>query len=86
MPDRRMDLRTLVEFALSALPQELGCDTCGDYLAAYAEYQLGGEIPPSTLKGVGEHLERCDACLEEFERLLDAMRAAKEYLGEGPQS
>lgn len=70
----QVDLRALVDLAFSALPQELGCDTCADYLAAYAEYRLGGQMPPDTLKGVGEHLERCQACLEEFERLLDALR------------
>ena len=81
-----MDFRTLVEGALSALPEELGCDSCGEYLAAYAEYRLGGEAPPDALKGVGEHLERCDACLEEFERLLDAMRAAERHLRADSQS
>lgn len=73
MAERNPAVKALMEQALSVLPQELGCDSCAEYLAAYADYRLGGTMPPDSLKGVGEHLDRCDACLEEFRLLLDAM-------------
>jgi hypothetical protein len=75
MAEQNPNVKALVEQALSVLPQEMGCDSCADYLAAYADYRLGGKMPPDSLKGVAEHLDRCDACLEEFKLLLDTMRA-----------
>lgn len=38
-------------------------------------------MPPDSLKGVGEHLDRCDACLEEFKLLLDGVQAADDRIG-----
>ena len=74
------NLKALMEQALSALPQELGCDSCSDYLAAYAQFHLGGVRPPDSLKGVGEHLERCNVCLEEFKLLIEAVQGADDHL------
>ncbi len=82
MAERNRGIKALVEQALSVLPQELGCDRCAEYLAAYADYRLCGKMPPDSLKGVGEHLDRCDACLEEFELLLDSMQGSDDHLGE----
>ncbi len=81
MAKQNPSVRALVEQALSVLPQELGCDSCAEYLAAYADYRLGGKMPPDSLKGVGEHLDRCDACLEEFKLLLDGVQAADDRIG-----
>ena len=81
MAEQRPGVKALVEQALSVLPQELGCDSCADYLAAYADYRLGGRTPPDSLKGVGEHLDRCEACLEELKLLLDAVQGARDSLG-----
>lgn len=52
MAKQNPSVRALVEQALSVLPQELGCDSCAEYLAAYADYRLGGKMPPDSLKGV----------------------------------
>ena len=82
MAERNPAVKALVDQALSALPQELGCDSCAEYLAAYAEYRLGGTRPPDSLKGVGDHLDRCEFCLEEFKLLLDAILGADHHLGE----
>ena len=38
MAKQNPSVRALVEQALSVLPQELGCDSCAEYLAAYADY------------------------------------------------
>jgi hypothetical protein len=81
MAERNPAVKALVEQALSVLPQELGCDSCAEYLAVYADYRLGGTMPPDSLKGIGEHLDRCDACFEEFKLLLDAMLGADDHLG-----
>ncbi len=61
MAERNPGVKALVEQALSVLPKELGCDSCAEYLAAYADYHLGGKMPPDSLKGVGEHLVRIPA-------------------------
>ena len=49
MAERNPGVKALVEQALSVLPKELGCDSCAEYLAAYADYYLGGKMPPDSL-------------------------------------
>jgi len=59
---------------LAVLSHEIGCDDCFEYVATYAEYRLAGSPPPDPMAVVGEHLERCRFCQEEFERLLSALQ------------
>ena len=70
-------LKSLVNMAMSVLPHEIGCDDCFEYLWCYADHLLSGAPMPEPLKLVGEHLERCSACMEELELLLGALKAEK---------
>jgi len=71
-PDPR--LKAIVDMAMSALPHEIGCDDCFEYLAAYAEHLVNGAELPEQLRLVGEHLDRCICCMEELKLLLAAMQ------------
>lgn len=73
MAEAENRLKSIVEMALSALPRELGCDDCFEFLAAYAERVLSGEVPES-MKSIEEHLERCPCCTEELNLLLEALK------------
>lgn len=68
------DLRLLVEAALVTRSGELGCDTCLDHVAAYAELRLTGIAIPKALRLVEEHLELCSECHEEFSALAATLK------------
>jgi hypothetical protein len=71
-------LTTIAEMALSVLPREIGCDDVFEYFAAYAEHRIQGSELPEWLLIVAEHLDRCQACREEVEFLLAAMKPHEE--------
>lgn len=71
-PDR---LRRLVAAAALARDVEIGCDDCTDALARFAEMSLAGRAADEALPLVAEHLARCGECGDEFEALLDGLRA-----------
>lgn len=75
MMNESAKLKTLVEAALSVLPEELGCDDCAEFFAAYAESKLTGAPPPPSSRLVEQHLERCPFCLEEFDILIESLKA-----------
>lgn len=56
-------------------PDEIGCDECFDQLHEFAELELAGKSPEEAMPRVEEHLERCGNCRQEYEALLEAMRA-----------
>ena len=73
--DHWSQLNRIVGMAMSVLPQELGCDDCFEFLAAFAEHILNGTAMPESLRPVAEHLDRCPACLEEMRILVQAISA-----------
>ena len=69
-------LISIVNMALSVLPEEMGCDDCFEHLAAYADHLLNAGPEPAAFVQVREHMERCDACLEELKCLIEAMKSS----------
>ncbi|WP_438007511.1 hypothetical protein WME89_01535 [Sorangium sp. So ce321] len=69
------DLRMLVQATLATREQEIGCDTCLERVAAYAEVHLAGLPTPEALRLVEEHLAICGECQEEFAALAAALDA-----------
>ncbi|WP_437491546.1 hypothetical protein WME75_15830 [Sorangium sp. So ce1014] len=67
------DLKLLVQATLVTREQEIGCDTCLDRVAAYAEVHLAGLPTPEALRLVEEHLAICGECQEEFAALAAAL-------------
>jgi len=56
--------------------EEIGCDDCFDQLHTFAEMKLKGKSPEEAMPLVEDHLKRCGDCREEFEVLLEALKAA----------
>jgi hypothetical protein len=75
------DLRLLVQATLVTRQDEIGCDTCLDRVAAYAESQLAGLPTPEALRLVERHLAICSECQEEFSALAAALGAAPRARG-----
>ena len=64
----------LLQAIYSTRPDELPCDECFEMADAYAELVMAGVDAAQVLPLVQDHLNRCPACREEFEALIDALR------------
>lgn len=74
----KLDLNTLkrmVREVMSTRSDEIGCDECFEQLDRFAEMTLAGKNAAEAMPLVQYHLEHCGDCREEFEALLDALRA-----------
>ncbi|MBL7163565.1 MAG: hypothetical protein ISS57_13270 [Anaerolineales bacterium] len=57
---------------------EIGCDDCFEFIDIFVESELHGKNPAEAMHLVEEHLNHCMNCREEFEALLDAIKATSE--------
>jgi hypothetical protein len=71
-------LKRLIYGALNTKPNEIGCDDCFSVLDRYADMHLQGKNVAEAMPLVHDHLQRCNACREEFEALLAGLKAMKE--------
>lgn len=74
----KLDLNTLkrmVQGIMATRPDEIGCDECFEQLDRFVEMTLAGKNAAEAMPLVQRHLEHCGDCREEFEALLDALRA-----------
>ena len=67
-------VKHLVRAIVTTRPDEIGCDECLEEMDRFAEMTLAGKSAAEAMPLVQDHLERCGACREEFEALLDALR------------
>jgi len=73
MEPTRQQLADLARQLAATMPSEIDCDATLERVAAYLEATRGGgELAPE-LRMVGQHLQVCPACHEEFEALLRAI-------------
>ena len=68
-------LKMIVLAAQSTNGPELGCDDCWDKVDRFAELTLTGRDAEEAMPLVASHLQRCSACTDEFNALLDALKA-----------
>jgi hypothetical protein len=68
-------LKNLISASLNAHPDEIGCDDCYEQLHEFAELKLEGKSAEEAMPLVEDHLKRCGECEEEFEVLLEALKA-----------
>ena len=66
---------TLLERLLGTAIPDPGCEVCFEVLDQYAEAVLHGEDVESRFPDVVTHLQQCDACREDTEGFLAALRA-----------
>ena len=70
-------LRQIVEMAYSTPSEAIGCDDCAARLDHFAELRLEGREAHEALPLIEAHIEACGCCHDEFEALMDALRAAE---------
>jgi hypothetical protein len=68
-------VKRIVHKALATLPNEITCGECFERVDRFVEMELAGKNAAEAMPLVEAHLRRCDACREEFEALLDVLRA-----------
>jgi hypothetical protein len=54
---------------------EIDCERCLARVAEFAEQELAGRSIPAGLEAVAHHLSICAECREEFEVLVQALKA-----------
>ncbi len=55
--------------------EEIDCERCLALVAEFAERELAGQSVPAGLEAVAHHLSICADCCEEYEALLQALKA-----------
>jgi len=68
-------LRNLIRSIFMTHRDEIGCDTCFDQMDLFAELTMAGKDAASAMPHVYRHLQMCQACREEFEALLSALKS-----------
>ncbi len=75
------DLDKLVRMIAETREEEIGCDECLERLDRFVEMELAGLDAAAAMPLVQDHLEKCGDCHEEFEMLLEALRASERIGG-----
>ena len=68
-------ISSLLNQIATTQPDELDCDGCFVHLAEFAERELSNQAVPDALKTVEVHLSQCSCCKDEFNALLEGLRA-----------
>jgi hypothetical protein len=68
-------IRKMMQSIKSTRDEELTCGHCHEELDHFIEMQLSGKKPAEAMPLVQQHLDRCAACREEYEVLLEAIKA-----------
>lgn len=68
-------LKKLIKSIATTQEDEIGCEECFEELDTFAEMVLQGKDAEAAMPLVKDHLERCHNCHEEFNALLDALKA-----------
>jgi hypothetical protein len=60
--------------------EELTCDECFEELDRFVEMELDGLDAAAAMPLVQDHLDKCGDCREEYQALLDALRAKRGWM------
>lgn len=71
-------IRKMMRQVFATREQEIGCEECFEQVDRFAELVLDGKPAAEAMPLVQDHLQKCADCREEFEALLEALRALKE--------
>lgn len=53
---------------------EISCGECDQQIEQFTEMKLGGKSAEEAMPLVEDHLNRCQACREEYEALLEGLK------------
>ena len=68
-------IKKMMNSVKSTRDEELACGHCHDELHKFIELKLSGKKAEEAMPLVQEHLNRCPPCREEYEVLLEALKA-----------
>ncbi len=68
-------LKGMARGIMSTRPDEIGCEECFAEMDQFVELTLAGKNAAEAMPLVQDHLDRCRNCREEYEALLEAVRA-----------
>lgn len=71
MKPTREEIEQLLRAVASTEAAEIDCEEFLARVAAYLESLQAGDEPPRELRSVGQHLDVCPQCREEFDALLE---------------
>lgn len=74
----QVDVDTVKQLArgiITTRPDEIGCAECFEQMDRFAEMVLQGKNAAEAMPLVEDHLRRCKDCHEEYQALLEALRA-----------
>jgi uncharacterized protein with PIN domain len=69
------NLKRIVRSIATTEDEEIGCEECFHEVDRFAEMKLAGKNVAEAMPLVQAHLERCEHCRQEYEALLDALKA-----------
>lgn len=72
------EVKALLLEAVRTHDVELTCQSTFELIDEYAEVAARGEDPAAVLPLVGQHLEICGECCEEYELLLKILKSLDE--------
>jgi predicted anti-sigma-YlaC factor YlaD len=67
-------MRQILDYLLGAGADDPGCEAAFDVIDEYVEAVMRGEDVTERYASVVAHLQGCDACREDVEALIAAMR------------
>jgi bacterioferritin-associated ferredoxin len=68
-------IQKMMEAVKMTREHELDCGHCYDEIDQFVELELSGKNAAEVMPLVQEHLDLCGACREEYQALLDALKA-----------
>jgi hypothetical protein len=68
-------VKQMVRGIVSTRSEEIGCEECFQQVDRFADRVLAGQDAADAMPLVQDHLDRCHDCREEFEALLEALKA-----------
>lgn len=69
------DIKNMMRAVKMTRDHELTCGHCYDEIDQFIELELSDKNAAEVMPLVQEHLDRCGACREEYQALLDALKA-----------
>jgi hypothetical protein len=68
-------LKNMARGIMSTRTDEIGCEECFAEMDRFVELTLAGKNAVEAMPLVQDHLDRCMNCRDEYEALLEALRA-----------
>ncbi len=68
-------IATLIGMIATSQADDLDCDGCFEQLSEFVEVELAAREIPDALRAVETHLKQCKCCQDEYNALLEGLRA-----------